>query len=217
METTPVGKPLLESVIRQLTYWNISVVTHAAPALKTAVSSQSKSAGMEKASLLNLTKDPWWTEIVFSMQIRSFPSLLLYCSGSAQACTRTLKFWGNVVGVTKVKFRDKLWRCRKGNTGKWYICSVAAQTCTLTQLPCVSEFSPFGSWEVQSVCRWRVGTDLRIASKVLGEIDNWNWIAAVDTSLPTNISSLVIWLPITVLKGWPVLYVIHQQHASFKS
>ncbi len=101
METTPVGKPLLESVIRQLTYWNISVVTHAAPALKTAVSSQSKSAGMEKASLLNLTKDPWWTEIVFSMQIRSFPSLLLYCSGSAQACTRTLKFWGNTLWVLR--------------------------------------------------------------------------------------------------------------------
>ncbi len=149
METTPVGKPLLESVIRQLTYWNISVVTHAAPALKTAVSSQSKSAEMEKASaefdkgsLVN------WKCVFNANLFISFspPLLFRFCTGSY---TYTEILRQHVVGVTKVKFRNKLWRCKKGNTGKWYICSVAAQTCTLTQLPCVSEFSPFGLWEVQ--------------------------------------------------------------------
>ncbi len=38
---------------------------------------------------------------VFLMQICSFPSLLLYCSVSAQARTRTLKFWGNTLWVLR--------------------------------------------------------------------------------------------------------------------
>ncbi len=174
METTPVGKPLLESVIRQLTYWNISVVTHAAPVLKTAVSSQSKSAGMEKAfakfdkgSLVN------WNCVFNVNSFISFspPLPFRFCTG---LYTYTEILRQHVVGVTKVKFRDKLWRCKKGNTGKWYICSVAAQTCTLTQLPCVSEFSPFGSWEVQCAGDgWERSWGL--PPKCLEKLDSSSW------------------------------------------
>lgn len=168
METTPVGKPLLESVIRQLTYWNISVVTHAAPALKTAVSSQ-KSAGMEKASAkFDKGSVVNWNCVFDANEFISFcpPLLFRFCTGSY---TYTEILMQRVVGVMKVRFRDKLWRCKKGNRKiiqLFYCCSnMYFDTITLCEWIFTLRLVK------GTACWWQVETELRIASKVFGEID----------------------------------------------
>lgn len=116
----------------------------------------------DKGSLVN------WNCVFDANEFISFcpPLLFRFCTGS-YAYTNVLRQY--VVGVTKVRFRDKLWRCKKGNRKiihPFYCCSnMYFDTITLYEWIFTLRLVR------GTACWWQVGTELRTACKVFGEID----------------------------------------------
>lgn len=167
-------------------------------------------AKFDKGSLVN------WNCVFDANEFISFspPLLFRFCPGSY---TRTPKFWGNTLWVLR------RWSSET-NCGGVRKATQENDTSVLLLLKHVlwHNYLVWVNFHPSACERYSVPvTGGNEAEDCLQSA--WrNWqaargIAAVDTSLPTNISSLVAWLLITLLKGWPGLYVIHQKHASSES
>lgn len=119
-------------------------------------------AKFDKGSLVN------WNCVFNANEFISIcrPLQLRFCTGSYKY-TKILR--QHIARVSKVKFRDKLWRCKEGNRKiihLFYCCSnMYFDTITLCEWIFTLRLVR------GTACWWQVGTELRIASKVLGEID----------------------------------------------